>query len=150
MCAPRVTRHTPIRYSSSCHTRWKMINFTLRPDNLRPAENPADHWLEGLVGSLACPDVCRRQKSHVPDRIRTRDSPVYNLVTTLTTLSRLLHIKSYRNVKTLTIYTNILWNSFTLCWPVIAEAKCALSFTFHILLRTKYHFIPHSGSTSAW
>lgn len=34
-----------------------MIKFTPRPDNLHPAENPADRWLEGWVGPLTCPDV---------------------------------------------------------------------------------------------
>ena len=29
MCAPRVTRHTSIRYSSSCHTRVNMGTFCL-------------------------------------------------------------------------------------------------------------------------
>jgi hypothetical protein len=37
MCAPRVTRHTSIRYSSSCHTRVNMsasIFFTASGRNM--------------------------------------------------------------------------------------------------------------------
>jgi hypothetical protein len=45
MCAPRLTRHTSIRYSSSCHTRVKMGAFV-------PLVQPGHVAMVGLTQSI--------------------------------------------------------------------------------------------------